>query len=315
MFEVEAAANDEGMHKNKKSNGYRHTQALREQSPLVLPQSATWNGISIEHHRQPAAECELCLPQHTFCILLNESNVERRVDGGHLHNNHAAPGEVIFYPASLRHWIRWQEETEFLLLFLDNPLVVQDGERIAGYDAIEIMEREKEFRDPLVQQIGLSLKTELDEGMVSSSALYAESLAAALSAHLLHRYNIQEYLARNIAGNLSNAVLQRVIEYIHENLDQQLTLAELSFIANMSSFHFARTFKQAIGMAPHQYVLHTRIERAKGLLLQGKLSVAEVAMRVGFFDQSHFTRYFKRIVGVTPQTLLRQNSKNLPISS
>jgi len=110
-------------------------------------------------------------------------------------------------------------------------------------------------------------------------------------------------------------MLKRVIEYIHANLDQNLTLAELSFIANMSPYHFARTFKQATGMAPHQYVLHTRIERAKSLLLQGKLSIAEVAMRVGFFDQSHFTRYFKRIVGVTPQTLLRQNSKNLPISS
>ncbi len=315
MLKVEATTNDEGLQNNKKSNEYRHTHALHEQSPLVLPQSATWNGIGIEHHHQPPAECELCLPQHTFCILLNESKVERRVDGGNLHSNHAAPGEVILYPASLRHWIRWQEETEFLLLFLDNPLVVQDGEKITGYDAIEIMEREKGFQDPLVQQIGLSLKTELDEGMVASSALYAESLAAALSAHLLRRYNIQEYVARNITGNLSNAVIQCVVEYIHENLDQQLTLAELSFIANMSSYHFARTFKQATGMAPHQYVLHTRIERAKDLLLQGKLSIAEIAMRVGFFDQSHFTRYFKRIVGVTPHTLLYQNSKNLPISS
>ncbi len=299
----------------QKSNQFRHTQALDEQMPIILPESAIWNGISIEHHRQPPGECELCLPQHTFCILLNECDVERRVDGGPLHCSHAEKGEVILYPASVRHWIRWQEEAEFLLLFLDNPLIAQNGENIAGYDAIEIMEREKEFRDPLVQQIGLALKAELDEGMISSSALYAESLGVALSAHLLRRYNLQEYLTRNITGNPSNVVIQRVIEYIHDNLGQQLTLTELAFIANMSSYHFSRTFKQATGMAPHQYVLHTRIERAKGLLLQGKLSVAEVATRVGFFDQSHFTRYFKRIVGVTPQTLLRQNSKNLLISS
>ena len=304
-------AHGEGM---QKKNEYRHTQALEERKPLVLPERATWNGISIEHHRQPPAECELCLPQHTFCILLNESMVERRVDGGRLHSDQAEPGEVILYPASLRHWIRWQEEAEFLLLFLDNPLIFQDGESIAGYDAIEVMEREKEFRDPLVLQIGLALKAELDEGMIASSALYAESLAAALSAHLLRRYNIQEYSARDITGNPSNALIQRVIDYIHDNLDQQLTLAELSFIANMSSYHFARIFKRATGMAPHQYVIYTRIERAKDLLLQGKFSIAEVAMRVGFFDQSHFTRYFKRIVGVTPQTLLRQNSKNLLIS-
>jgi AraC family transcriptional regulator len=313
MFNVDAITND-GMQKNQK-NEYRNTQALHEQSPLVFPKSAAWNGISIEHHRQPAAECELHLPQHTFCILLHECATERRVDGKKICSNHAEQGEVIIYPASSHQWIRWQEETEFLLLFLDASLVEQTKENVGGYEAIEIVESEKEFRDPLLQQIGLALKAELDEGMVSSSALYAESLATALSAHVLRRYAVQKQIIRDITGHPSNIVLKRVIEYIHDNLDQNLTLAELSFIANMSSYHFAHIFKQATGMAPHQYVLHTRIERAKSLLLQGKLSIAEVAMRVGFFDQSHFTRYFKRTVGVTPQTLLRQNSKNLPISS
>lgn len=79
----------------------------------------------------------------------------------------------------------------------------------------------------------------------------------------------------------------------------------------MSPYHFARTFKHVTGVAPHQYVLKVRLERAKSLLLRGNLSIAEVAHKVGFFDQSHFTRYFKRLVGVTPQILLRQNSKNL----
>ena len=61
----------------------------------------------------------------------------------------------------------------------------------------------------------------------------------------------------------------------------------------------------------HHYILDARIERAKSLLLGGDLSIAEVAQKVGFLDQSHFTRYFKRLVGITPQILLRQNSKNV----
>lgn len=315
MFKVEVTANDVSMQKDNRNDEYRYTQALHEQSPLVFPKSASWNSISIEHHRQPAAECELYLPQHAVCILLSECHTERRVDGERIYTNLVEPGEVIIYPASSHQWVRWQEEAEFLLLFLDASLVVQMRENAGSYDPLEIMESKKEFRDPLLQQIGLALKAELDEGMVSLSALYAESLATALSAHLLRRYAVQKYTFRDTTGRPSNAMLQRVIEYIHENLDQQLTLTELSFVANMSAYHFARTFKQATGMAPHQYVLHTRLERAKSLLLQGKFSVAEVAVRVGFFDQSHFTRYFKRIVGVTPQTLLRQNSKNIPISS
>ncbi len=299
--------------KNNNKYEYKHTQALQEQSPLVLPKSAVWNGISIERHSQPAAECELCLPQHTFCILLNEGYTERRVDGGHLLANRAEPGEVLFYPAFSQHWIRWQKDAEFLLLFLDSSLITQDEENIADYDAIEAMERKREFRDPLVQQIGLALNAELDGGMVDSSALYAESLATALSAHLLRHYSTKESIVRDITSNVPNAPMQRVIEYIHYNLAQQLTIAELSFIANLSPYHFSRTFKQATGMAPHQYVLHIRIDHAKELLLQGNLSIAEVATRVGFFDQSHFTRYFKRIVGITPQTLLQQKSKKILI--
>ena len=315
MLKGEVTANSEGVQKNNERNEYRNMQALDEQSPLVLPKSATWNGISIEHHLQPPAECELYSSQYTFCIFLNESHTEKRVESGHIHSNYVEQGEAMIYPASSHHWIRWQDETEFLLLFLDPSLVAQAGENIGSYDTIEIIESKKEFRDSSLQHIGLALKAELDEGMVASSALYAESLATALSAHLLRRYAVQKYTIDNAVGHPSRIVIQRVIEYIHDNLAHQLTLAELAFIANMSSYHFARTFKQATGMAPHQYVLHTRIERAKGLLLQGKFSVAEVALNVGFFDQSHFTRYFKRVVGVTPQTLLRQNSKNLPISS
>jgi len=163
-----------------------------------------------------------------------------------------------------------------------------------------------------MQHIGLALKAEIVEGMAPFSSLYGESLATALSAHLLRRYTVWKPAMHDIVDTHASAALRHVIAYIHANLDQQLTLGELASIAHMSTYHFARTFKQATGVSPHQYVLNARVGRAKGLLMRGNLSVAEVAQRVGFFDHSHFTRYFKRLLGVAPQTLLRQNSKNLP---
>ena len=105
--------------------------------------------------------------------------------------------------------------------------------------------------------------------------------------------------------------MTKEIPIVIEDREELLTLAELSFIADMSPHYFARTFKHVTGVAPHQYVLNARLERAKSLLLRGNVSIAEVAQKVGFFDQSHFTNYFKRLVGVTPQALLRQNSKNV----
>ncbi|MBV9232004.1 MAG: helix-turn-helix transcriptional regulator [Chloroflexi bacterium] len=293
------------------TQGHRQIYPLHSSSQLLLPKSATWKGIGIEHHLQPPAECEMCLPQYLICILLSECETERRENGGHLHRNHVQSGQVIVYPSASEHWIRWQENTEFLLLLLDPDLVTRTADELTPRNIVEIIESE-ERDDPLIQQIGLALKNEIDEGMITSSSIYAESLANALSAHLLRHYNVWKPALREDVGKYSASTLRHVIEYIHDNIDQHLTLAELSLVADMSTYHFARTFKQVTGVTPHQYVLNVRIERAKELLLQGRLTIAEIASKVGFFDQSHFTRYFKRLVGVTPQTLLHQNSKNLP---
>jgi hypothetical protein len=104
--------------------GSRQAHPLNPSSPLAVPKVGTWNGLNVEYHLQPPAECELCLPQHTICILLNECRMERRVDGDRLQHTHAGRGEVFVYPASSEHWIRWQQSVEFLLLFLDPALVM-----------------------------------------------------------------------------------------------------------------------------------------------------------------------------------------------
>ena len=70
--------------------------------------------------------------------------------------------------------------------------------------------------------------------------------------------------------------------------------------AGLSPSHFARLFRQATGQPPHRYALHARIERAQTLLLQTGLSITAVSEQLGFYDESHFIRHFKRIMGTTP---------------
>jgi AraC family transcriptional regulator len=285
---------------------------LHSSRPLTAPKYSIWEGITIEHHLQPPAECDLCLPKHTICLLLSDCQTERRVNGGHLHRNHARRGEVIVYPATSEHWVRWQAQSEFLLLFLDPDLVTRVSDELASHNTVEMIASEQERDDPLMLHIVLALKAEIDEGMVTSSPLYSESLANTLATHLLRHYTVWKPTPQEAVAKHPASTLRHVIEYIHDNLDQHLTLTELSLVAGMSAYHFARTFKQVTGVTPHQYVLNVRVEQAKGLLLQGKLTIAEIASQVGFFDQSHLTRSFKRLVGVTPQALLRQSSKNVP---
>ena len=95
--------------------------------------------------------------------------------------------------------------------------------------------------------------------------------------------------------------LRAVEEYIEEHLDGCPTLAQLAAVVRLNPYHFARQFKAATGLPPHQYVILRRVERAKQLLQAGTdLSLAEVALRAGFSDQSQFSRHFNRLVGVTP---------------
>ena len=104
--------------------------------------------------------------------------------------------------------------------------------------------------------------------------------------------------------------LKRAVEYIQEHLEQDISIEAIAAELDMSSYHFARLFKQSTGLAPYQYLIKCRVERAKELLLQGEMAIAEIATQVGFYDQSHLNRHFKRIVGVSPK-MIQQNSKNV----
>jgi AraC family transcriptional regulator len=95
--------------------------------------------------------------------------------------------------------------------------------------------------------------------------------------------------------------LRAVVEYIEEPLDASPSLAQLAEVAHLSACHFARQFKVATGLPPHQYVILRRVERAKLLLQGGDLSLAEIAAGTGFTDQSKLSHTFKRIVGVSPR--------------
>ena len=103
-------------------------------------------------------------------------------------------------------------------------------------------------------------------------------------------------------GGLSARKLRKVTDFIAENYDHEIKLAELAQVAGMSSFHFAREFKKTTGITPHQYLIKYRIERAKSLLARDDLPLTEVGLRSGFSHQSHFTRLFRRITGTTPHS-------------
>lgn len=93
--------------------------------------------------------------------------------------------------------------------------------------------------------------------------------------------------------------VRRAAEYLRERLADNFTLADVAEYADLDKFHLCRAFRAQVGMPPHVYLTHLRVQRARHLLASG-MRASELAPHVGFYDQSQLTRHFKRIVGVTP---------------
>lgn len=106
-------------------------------------------------------------------------------------------------------------------------------------------------------------------------------------------------IAQNKNGDTMDREMKAACDYLEDNYAKSITLGELSEVTGLSKYHFLRQFTRQRGISPYNYVLNIRIGKAKKLL-EGGASPAEAAYRTGFCDQSHFTKFFKRFIGLTP---------------
>lgn len=137
----------------------------------------------------------------------------------------------------------------------------------------------------------------------AANHLQLSSATTLLLTHVIRSYTQLAWQPPAVRGGLAPAVLRRVKEYIDVNLSRPLLLADLAEQAGLSEYHFARMFKQSTRFAPHQYVLHQRLERAERLLRDGNLSLQEIALTCGFSSASHFSHRFRAFYGQSPSSL------------
>lgn len=119
-----------------------------------------------------------------------------------------------------------------------------------------------------------------------------------ISCYCVDIENKQEY---------HSACIHQVCEYISQKYTEVFTLSDLANIAHLSKYHFSRLFKTEIGLTPYEYLIQIKIKHSKELILKG-YSPVEVALELGFADQSHFTNLFKKHTGVTPMIFLKKNT-------
>ncbi|WP_199336866.1 helix-turn-helix transcriptional regulator [Oscillatoria sp. FACHB-1407] len=280
---------------------------LYPKAPLLSSDRTQWSGLHLEYHQQPPHQVpENALNESQIIIHTQQllSPLVEYLPPQRFEFEQTKPGDITVIPAHVYNGAIWEKECHFILLKFNSTLFEQyTPERISTSNPELIPSFSR--ADPLIYGIGWALKSEL-ENHESENHLYVESLTTTLVTHLLRHYSTQKLINLPLQG-LSQQQLKQVMAYIDHHLDQNLTLMSLAAIAHLSPSYFSALFKQSTGLTPHQYVIQCRINRAKQLLLQG-MSVAEVALNLGFSHQSHLSRHFKRLVGVTPKEFLKRQS-------
>ncbi len=281
-----------------------HKEANNSQS--IGDKTLHIDGVKISNYYVPQTYfSEHTTSQIKIAIPIGNSSIKVRYETaiGNQQTLSISEEHVSIIPPDLEREIYWEKESELLAIYLDRKIVIGAADEYHGSN-LEIIENWA-AEDALIRQLGLTLRSELQA--VSYDKLYLESLINFLSVHLIKNYSTQKKPLKQVQGGLSKGKLKQVVDYINDNLNQDLSLKELARLVQISPYHFTRKFKQSTALPPHQYIIHTRIERAKQLLKQGNLSIAQVAYIVGFSHQSHLNRHFKRLVGVTPKVFVKQN--------
>jgi len=270
--------------------------------PLAASERREWVGLeALRYCEQPPNEAfQPPLTHHSLVLLLRTPReFELHCDGV----NRVVPprpGSIMVVPAgSLARW-RWSSHTDSLHVFLEPRLVERVAAEAFELDPARVSLPPLDGLDlPPLRAAMLAVNDELTAD-AAGGRLAAESLANLLAVHLIRNASAPRPPASRADGSLPQGKLRAVVEYVEEHLGAGLTLEQLAAAAHLSVYHFARQFKAATGLSPHQYVIVRRVERARQHLQGGDLSLAEVAARAGFSDQSQFTHHFKRVVGVTP---------------
>lgn len=275
---------------------------LLPNAPLLSSHQLGWNGIHVQYHQQPAWETpDSCGPHHTIIISHSEQPIKTvRVLDGCIQSEQALIGDVAVIPANVQHKALWDREGNFSLLFLEPKYIVHSAYEFIDADRVEIVPHFA-TPDPLIYQIGLLLKSELELNGLCSR-LYADSLANTLAINLIRRYSARKPAIREFPGGLPKSKLQQAIEYINVHLGENLSLGEIAVVLQMSPNYFTSLFKKSTGLSAYQYVISCRIEKAKRLLTNLDLPIVEVSQQVGFQSQSHFINVFRKQTGVTPKS-------------
>ena len=282
--------------------------AAPDESVLLSSKQAGWRGIIVECHQiSPLELPEHYVEGHRLAVNIGQPIHYEWKEGRRWQRTILKPGDFCLQTHGDLNFPRWRDTFEFLAIALEPEFINQAFQDASVPENIRFQTRRGDF-DGAIADFARCFKRELVYGSYGG-ALYGESLAVAFAHHLLECHSDRPRKLRQPAGRLSSQQLKQSVEYVHDHIGDEISLVNLSDQVNLSAFHFARLFKKSVGLSPHQYIVQNRVERAKKLIaIADKPDLTDIGLQVGFYDQAHFTKAFKRSVGMTPRGFVKQLS-------
>lgn len=259
-----------------------------------------WSGLTLKGYHYPDQETNIPLMRDYMIVIYEGARaIMQRSSGGPWHSDAVEKGVISLLTRAEQSVWRWDRPIRVKHIYVGHEIIEQTANQVfeKDIDRVRIDDRVR-AEDSIIPLYLKILEGEL-QGEGFGERLYIDSIRTQLAIHLLRHYANVEFRPPK-PGSLNPRLRRMMIEFIDQNLTENITLDDLAGLAGLSSYHFSRKFKADLGMAPHSYVLSRRIERAKRLLKSSRVPLKLVAVECGFTDQSHLSRVFRKFLGVTP---------------
>ena len=271
-------------------------------------QAFDWPGVLLEAGQNDVSEVDdLTLAHHYLGLNTGQKPVTIEVKEEHGYRPvNLAPGSAWLVPAGQPFSIRVRDATShsYLRISIDALRFDRLVSTSEDHASPVPLRRRYDIGGPQLQHVIGALAAEATGGTPNGLA-FVETLTTALGLQLVRQAGVAAPRGQHVRGGLAPLVRRRVLELMHGEPAAHLTIEALAREAGLSPAHFARAFKESTGRAPHRYLMELRLDHARSLLDAADVTLSDVALRAGFADQAHFTRFFKRQFGVTPGAVLR----------
>ena len=259
------------------------------------------NGIHFNYFNCSGENIPIHITEHhAISLSYAKVNSERKLDGI-FRKEHQNIGSIGIIPAKVEHTCIWKDNARFAIFSIQPQILAQIAPETVNPDKIELLPKFSDFgTDNLITSIGITIKQQLETDP-HGCEFYLEHLFNALSAHLVKNYCKTTPLFKEYSDGLAPFKLKQALNYINDNLDCSIKLIEIAQLLDISEYYFCHLFKESTGVSPYKYVIQQRVAKAKNLIKNSQLSLADIAYECGFSSQSQMTQHFRKCVGVTPR--------------